>query len=82
MNKLGAVLHITESHRLIVQSMKIPRFGAFIFDEKQKIGFVKDIIGPVNRPYISIQPTDHKPLGRCDKGICGGATSVHICNVK
>ena len=37
--------------------MKIPRFGAFIFDENRKIGFVKDIIGPVKRPYISIQLT-------------------------
>ncbi|MHA1917285.1 MAG: H/ACA ribonucleoprotein complex subunit GAR1 [Candidatus Ranarchaeia archaeon] len=65
MNKLGAVLHLTDSHRLIVQSMKIPRFGAFIFDETRKIGFVKDIIGPINRPYISIQVTI--PLEEAEK---------------
>lgn len=56
MKVLGNTSHIANSGKLIVISDKTPPAGAFVFDKnKNKIGKIVDIFGPVKTPYISIR---------------------------
>ena len=54
--KLGTVIHLTTSKRLIVQSTKVPRLGSLVFDDTEKVGIVKDVFGPKAHPFVSIRP--------------------------
>jgi len=55
--KIGAVLHISSSGNIIIQGGKIPPLGATIVTKQNRnVGFVKDIFGPVNNPFVSVSP--------------------------
>ncbi len=59
LNKLGTVIHISSQMNIVVKSYFIPKIGKrnIVSDEKKKkIGYVYDIIGSVNKPYILIKP--------------------------
>ena len=55
MKFLGNILHLANSGKLIVKTDKTPPAGAFVFtNDKNKIGRVGGIFGPVKNPYVSI----------------------------
>ena len=55
MKFLGNISHLANSGKLIAKSSQTPPAGAFVFtNDKQKIGKVYNIFGPVKNPYISI----------------------------
>ncbi|MHA1301037.1 MAG: H/ACA ribonucleoprotein complex subunit GAR1 [Candidatus Helarchaeota archaeon] len=59
MKKLGNVLHISSQMNIIVKSNFAPKIGRknLVFDKnEERIGYIYDVIGSVNRPYILIKP--------------------------
>ena len=55
MKFLGNISHLANSGKLIVKTTKTPPAGAFVFtNDKQKIGRVYSIFGPVKNPYVSV----------------------------
>ena len=55
MKYLGNILHLANSGKLIVRSEQMPPAHAFVYtNDKQKIGKVYNIFGPVKNPYIAI----------------------------
>ena len=55
MKFLGNISHLANSGKLIVKTNKTPPAGAFVFtNDKQKIGKVYSIFGPVKNPYVSV----------------------------
>ena len=55
MKVLGNILHLAGSGKLIVKVSNTPPAGSFVFtNDKNKIGRVGGIFGPVKNPYVSI----------------------------
>ncbi len=55
MKSLGNISHLANSGKLIVKSDKTPPAHAFVYtNDKQKIGKVYNVFGPVKNPYISV----------------------------
>lgn len=55
MKLLGNISHLANSGKLIAKTTKTPPAGAFVFtNDKQKIGKVNSIFGPVKNPYVSV----------------------------
>jgi len=60
---LGIVEDVTGDGIIIVRGDNVPDHGNIVYDAKQKrIGSVKRIFGPVERPYISVAPFDRTVL--------------------
>jgi RNA-binding protein len=54
---LGIVEDVTHEGMIIVRGDVTPEYGNIVYDSKQnKIGSVKRIFGPVERPYVSVAP--------------------------
>ena len=65
MKFLGNISHLANSGKLIVKTTKTPPAGAFVFtNDKQKIGKVYSIFGPVKNPYVSVNI--FRPVNRRD----------------
>ena len=63
MEFLGEVETITHDGFLIVRGGGVPDGGDTVFDNrKRRIGRVKRIFGPVDKPYISVIPSDKSVL--------------------
>ena len=63
MDFLGVVEEVTSDGRMIVIGETAPEIGDPVFDSKQKhIGSVKRIFGPVEKPYVSVVPSDKAVL--------------------
>ncbi len=61
-SRLGRVLYLSKSGRLILRSKLRLKVGSAIFTEDLKnIGNVFDIFGPVVNPYISVKPAVREP---------------------
>lgn len=55
MKFLGNISHLANSGKLIAKTTKTPPAGAYVFtNDKQKIGKVYSIFGPVKNPYVSV----------------------------
>lgn len=55
MKHLGNILHLANSGKLIVRSEQMPPAHAFVYtNDKQQIGKVYNVFGPVKNPYISV----------------------------
>jgi len=82
MKKLGVVYSIVKDGLIIVESsIKDPLFtmGAQVFDSTlRKIGFVFDIIGKVEKPYIVVKPYDKEVL----EDLKPGSTLYYYKHVK
>lgn len=62
LRRLGRVLHVSPSGKLIVESFNIPVLHDTVYDNKlNPIGYVYDIIGPISKPYISVEVTKGNP---------------------
>ena len=57
MKKLGFVYIISRRKRLIVKTNFIPKLGIEVYDKnKNKVGIVIDVLGPVKQPFIAVKP--------------------------
>ena len=56
LQRLGRVLHISLSGKIILKAENLPHIGDKVLDEKLRpIGEVFDIFGPVSTPYIAVK---------------------------
>jgi len=63
MDVLGIVEDVSHEGLIIVRSDGAPEHGNAVYDAKQKrIGTVKRVFGPVDRPYVSVTPVDRTIL--------------------
>ncbi|WP_457559261.1 H/ACA ribonucleoprotein complex subunit GAR1 [Candidatus Harpocratesius sp.] len=60
---IGKIIGIAHSNHIILRSIegafekKLPDIGEKVYtSEKQRIGFITDIFGPVNKPFVSVKP--------------------------
>ncbi|MCF2139854.1 MAG: Gar1/Naf1 family protein [Candidatus Lokiarchaeota archaeon] len=60
---IGKIIGIAHSNHIILRSIegafdkKLPDIGEKVYSsEKQKIGIITDIFGPVNKPFVSVKP--------------------------
>ena len=59
MDVLGVVEDVSHEGLIIVRGDAVPEYGNVVYDAKQKrVGTVKRIFGPVDRPYVSVVPAD------------------------
>jgi RNA-binding protein len=69
LERLGRVEEVTNDGRLIVECDELPEIGDPVFDNgRNRIGTVKRVFGPVDKPYASIVP-DTAPGTSRMKGI-------------
>ena len=58
MKQLGKVLHLSSSKKLILKTKVQVKIGTKVLVAKHKpIGWIFDIFGPIETPYISIAPS-------------------------
>jgi len=57
LKSLGKIFNLTSTGLLIAKTESTPRIGSNVIDNRKKIiGVVKNIIGPVDAPYVVIIP--------------------------
>ncbi len=62
MKRLGRVLHLSNSKKLILKTKVKVRTGTKVLIAKGKlVGRVFDIFGPIADPYVSIDPSVKDP---------------------
>jgi len=62
LKRLGKVLHLSNSRKLILRTKVKVKTGTEALGAKKKsIGTIFDIFGPVTNPYISIKPSISNP---------------------
>jgi RNA-binding protein len=60
-NKLGVVLHVSGSRKLILRTKIRVKTGTKVLDEELRpVGRVFDVFGPVKNPYVSVESTTDK----------------------
>jgi RNA-binding protein len=58
LQRLGRVLHVSQSRNIIITIENLPKIGEAVVNENLKpIGKILDIFGPVSSPYASVKPT-------------------------
>lgn len=56
MQRLGKVMHLSNSKNLILKAESLTKIGTTVMDNKlRKIGRVGDFFGNVKAPYISVR---------------------------
>ena len=59
MDVLGVAEVVSNEGLIIIRGDVTPEYGDIVYDAKQKrMGTVKRVFGPVDRPYISVVPSD------------------------
>jgi len=62
--KVGYVLRISRSKRIIVKLEKEVREGDILYDDRgRKAGKVIEVFGPIRAPYASLQPLTDRLRG-------------------
>lgn len=62
MRRMGKVLHITPSKKVVVKAENLPKIGDRVFDEKRDpVGTVFDIFGSTSSPYVAVKPDVEDP---------------------
>jgi RNA-binding protein len=57
LQRLGRVLHVSQSRNIIITIENLPKIGETVVNENLKpIGKILDIFGPVSSPYASVKP--------------------------
>ena len=63
MDVLGIVETVSHEGLIIVRGDAVPDHGNIVYGaDQKKIGKVKRVFGPVDRPYISVIPSDKSVL--------------------
>jgi len=61
-SRLGKVLYLSKSGRLILRSrLRVKVGSAILTEDLRNIGNVFDIFGPVMNPYVSVKPAVREP---------------------
>lgn len=56
MQRLGRVLHVSDSKNLILRAEVLAELGMRVANDKlREIGRVVDLFGPVDKPYASVK---------------------------
>ena len=62
MNRIGHVLHVSNTKNIIVKAENLPRIGDEVVNEKlNHIGIVFDVFGPTKSPYVAFKPKTRNP---------------------
>jgi len=62
MKRLGKVSHYAKQGFLILRSEWVPSLNSPVVDKNLTlVGTVKDVFGPVKRPYVAVKPRVKKP---------------------
>jgi len=62
MKRLGKVSHYAKQGFLILRTDWVPSLNDPVVDKKLTVvGVVKDVFGPVNRPYVAVKPRVRDP---------------------
>ena len=62
MQRLGRVLHTSQSRNVIIKVENVPTIGETVVDENLRpVGKIFDIIGPVSSPYAVVRPSVREP---------------------
>jgi RNA-binding protein len=62
LKRLGKILHLSNSKKLILKTKAPVRLGTTVLTAKRKpVGRVFDIFGPIKNPYIAIEPSVNDP---------------------
>jgi RNA-binding protein len=60
LNRIGYVLHVSNTKNIIVKAENVPRIGDEVVNEKlNHIGIVFDVFGPTKYPYVAVKPKTH-----------------------
>jgi rRNA processing protein Gar1 len=62
LNRIGNILHVSNTKNIILKAENIPHIGDKVTDEKlRSVGKVFDVFGPTSSPYVAVKPNIHKP---------------------
>jgi len=62
LNRIGCVLHVSNTKNMIIKAENIPRIGDKVANEKLKpVGTVFDVFGPTSSPYVAVKPITQNP---------------------
>ena len=62
MNRIGRVLHLSNTKNMILKAENVPRIGEEVANDKLKtLGTVFDVFGPTKSPYVAVKPTIQNP---------------------
>lgn len=62
LNRIGHVLHVSNTKNMILKAENIPRIGDQVVNEKLKsVGIVFDVFGPTSSPFIAVKPNIPEP---------------------
>jgi RNA-binding protein len=62
LNRIGNILHVSNTKNIILKVENIPQIGNQVTDEKLKqIGIVFDVFGPTSAPYVAVKPNTQNP---------------------
>ncbi len=62
MQRVGYVLHVSSSHKMVLKAENVPRIGDKVLDEDLKpVGIVFDVFGPTSSPYVAVKPDIKDP---------------------
>ena len=62
LNRIGCVLHVSNTKNMIIKAENIPRIGDKVANEKLKsVGTVFDVFGPTSSPYVAVKPSTQNP---------------------
>jgi RNA-binding protein len=63
-DRVGYVLRVSRSRRVIVKLEKEVKEGRTLYDERgRKVGKVIEVFGPIRAPYASLQPLTDRLRG-------------------
>lgn len=55
--RIGKISHVSKSGFIVVKAEELPKIGSEVCNRRlESVGYVYDIIGPVNSPFILIRP--------------------------
>lgn len=64
LDKVGYVLRVSRSKKVIVKLEKEVKEGRMLYDERgRKVGKVVEVFGPIRSPYASLQPLTDRLRG-------------------
>jgi rRNA processing protein Gar1 len=62
LNRIGCVLHVSNTKNMIIKAENIPRIGDNVANEKlEHVGTVFDVFGPTSSPYVAVKPNIQSP---------------------
>ena len=62
LHRIGQVLHVSNTKKVILKAKNVPQIGNQVTDEKLKhVGTVFDVFGPTSAPYVAVKTNTTNP---------------------